>query len=256
MYKKALAFSALITPLATALPAGAVTISDFNTQPPVSVADADSPNSNVFIGQFDTTAIGGATDIAISSSAGTDLATSVNIGAPDSELSINNDLGVSSTVTLTWDGEEVEAADRLFATGLSGGNLDLTDGGQSDGFVLEVTEVDAENGADLTLSAYDSDGDFFTEDISQAIGRQFIPFSQFESTTLPNTDPGDFFTSVGAVQLSVSTADSVDFGLDVLETGSRQVNTPAAGPLAAAGFAVILATFLVAGRGRLTEQRF
>ena len=123
-------------------------------------------------------------------------------------LNLSNDTGVKSTMVVTYDGTVANPMDE-----------DLTWGGMTDTFAIDLEVLDIVDGFDATITVTDTGGGSFTYVIpaapSVAPVTAFVPYSNFMGV--------DFSTVSSLVFTVVSSLPSLDLGV----TAIRKVPEPA-----------------------------
>lgn len=173
----------------------------------VSLADGDSLSG----------LLGGERDLVLTYEAGSQTV-ELGVDTTAENLAYNSGTnGSNGHFSVTWDGNDDDALTNAYAL-----NVDLTQGGVNDAFLLNVT---SDGPFDLTLTVYsefDAYGHYTineTEDID-GVGRSYwIPFADFTTDmgTLDfgnGADPDD----VDAVVLEVDPGVEDDFSVDFIET--------------------------------------
>lgn len=223
--------------LALAAPAGAVLpIDDFSSVQSLELTDPSDSTANVAPAPA---AIGGERDLQLERLSGPGGAiVDVNGGIPpQGQLLFSSDIGTSTILRLVWDGEDNDA-EQIDFDGL--GAADLSDGAMLDAFAIEL---DSDLETTLSLRVYDA-SDATGQTWSGATVAVLPTASQFEIlevlfTELDESGPlgAADFTNVGAIQLEVAGAPSLDFRL----TAVQVVPEPAAASLAGLATLALLA---------------
>jgi len=126
-------------------------------------------------------------------------ADSSTLGIGGGALVFNNSFGISSSLTIEWNG--VNSASKDLGTGLE--SMDLTDDGVSNAFSFYA---DASRSLRVTVSIYSSPDDYSTTNIDIHEGTS-MNFTKLFSEFADSGGKGADFTSVRAITLSIDPID-------------------------------------------------
>jgi hypothetical protein len=155
-------------------------------------------------------------DVSLSFDAGVglgDITLRIDRFGASNVLAFNEESQTEGSAQIQWDGEDGDAVS-LDTTGLGG--VDLTDGGENDGFQLLVIQADA--GFDLTISVYSSTQvASYTIQLLSTVSSPgqsfFVPFTSFNGAQ-------SVFTSTGAVTFDIDAGEDTDLTIDLIEVTS------------------------------------
>jgi uncharacterized repeat protein (TIGR01451 family) len=183
---------------------------------PVGTTDADTadlPTSEV---------LGGERDFEVEITSSTDAGQSVTLTVAAGKLSLNPSIGAQGRYTIVWDGDDNDGSTIDYA-GL--GNVDLTDGGNSSGILLEGVLVDQAGGT-ATIRIYTSQVDFSELTINLPDNVPTDLFFKFADFVPDGGGAGADFTQVNAIELEFNTSvDAMDGEVDLIRAMgySRQI---------------------------------
>jgi hypothetical protein len=182
--------------------------------------------------------LGGYRDLALTNFTGfaSNPAGTSNTTVSSGTMSWNNDTGLYSDLTVTWDGND--SATSLNKTGLGG--IDVTHTGKLDGIFIQLISPDltAQNATNISLDIYDMSSNKYSltqsvKSLTTVNGNTgvFFDFAQFSNgTTNPINE--SVFQNIGAIQMKVaadrtkSQSSGVDLQLALIKAVNTDVETP------------------------------
>ncbi|MCB8962086.1 MAG: hypothetical protein H6651_17375 [Ardenticatenales bacterium] len=197
--------------------ATAQVLDDGNSAPIQNLSVLCCDNGGSTIDATSGTVLGGERDAYIESVAGDLFITQARFlaGTPLNRLSLSNDDGNETILTITYDGNDSNAA-TLDPTGLGG--VDLTTGGAA-GFSFAVISND--QAAPVTINIYTDATHHSTATVTiTGVKGYFIPFTDFAQGS-GATGPADF-ADVGALQMVIDGTGipSLDLSIDIMDTSA------------------------------------
>lgn len=225
-----------------ALPAQAVVIDTFDTV--TSRSNVNGTGASVGVVTTGAGILGGERDLFLEvhqdpSSFDRDVA---SFGIGGGRLAFSNDIGVASSLILTWDG--VDGAAGVNAFGLGG--IDFTDGGATLGLTFNYI---ADHAANVTLRLY-QDASNYSQATFSLVGDGLDQSLALLFSSLTDVGGGANLTSVNAVQLIINNGGAVrNLDLQFSQLGSP---APASEPSALALISVMLLGHALLRRRRNT----
>ena len=169
------------------------------------VASANSGTPTAFSSAL-VSAIGGERDLVAQHGTG-GLNVELSANAVANTLALSSGTGTSGSGTASWDG--VDGAAALDPTGLGG--IDLTDGGSSEGFIIN-RNGDFVGSLTITVHTDGTSSSSITTTVPTTAAEIYLPYSTFTGS-----GGGADFSNVGAVEMSISGPAGFDGEVDLFQ---------------------------------------